>query len=283
MIEADNLQSFIFETGPVKGQIAHLNETYLAILNQRAYPKAVRGFLGEAMLSCLLLASSIKFEGVLSLQFQGDARLPLLLVQCDSNKNIRAYAKHQADLADEAYQQAFLDGKMALTINHAKHTQAYQSIVPIQSISMADNLTHYFIQSEQIVTKVWLWTAEQAVTGILLQLMPGHSSSERENFWQYALHIGQTLTAEELFELSNDVVLHRLYHEEELRLFDRQAVRFQCHCTPVKMQQVLVTLGALEIEEILKEHGVVEVNCQFCNSNYRFDAVDIGLLFKNPQ
>src|SRR5262245_43734079 len=144
MKETDSIQRFMFEKASIRGEIAHLKNTYQTIMNQRPYPPMVRSILGEALISCLLLVGSIKFEGELSLQFQGDKRLPLLLVQCDHLLQIRAFADFQEKLEVIDYAEAFLKGLMVLNINQYKKTHTYQSVIPIQSTSMGENLTHYF-------------------------------------------------------------------------------------------------------------------------------------------
>lgn len=280
MKQTDTLQRFIFEHANIRGEIVHIEKTYQTLMSQRNYPAMVKHLLGEAVVSCLLLASSIKFEGSLNLQFQGDSRLPILLVQCDHELNVRAYAKYAENLEIEAYANAFLEGQMALLINQYNQTQVYQSVVPIQSTSMADNLMAYFAQSEQIATKVWLAVNDEKAAGMLLQLMPGQESLQREEFWEYAVQLGQTVKEEELLTLDNETLLHRLYHETELRLFEPRATRFQCRCSKEKMEQVMVSLGEEEALDIVKEQGQVEITCDFCNQNYAFDAIDVTLLFK---
>lgn len=279
MKEADSLQRFIFEHANIRGEIVHLEHTYQTIMGQRDYPAMVKHLLGEAMVSCLLLASSIKFEGSLSLQFQGDHRLPLLLVQCDHELHIRAYAKYEAGLTVDDYAGAFLSGQMALTINQFNQTQAYQSVVPIQSTSMSENLMSYFAQSEQIATRVWLAVNEQMAAGMLLQLMPGEDSSEREHFWEYATQLGQTVTEEELLTIDNKTLLYRLYNEEDIRVFEPRAALFQCRCTPERMKHVLTILGETEAQELIAEQGSISMNCDFCNQHYSFDAIDVTMLF----
>lgn len=276
----DSIQNFLFEHASIKGAIAHLDETYQAIMQQRPYPPIIKQLLGEALISCLLMTGNIKFEGELSLQFQGDSRLPLLLVQCDNHFNLRAFAKYEDNLDSKAYAEAFLTGKMVLTINQYNKTETYQSMVPLSSTSMSENLMHYFAQSEQIATQVWLAVSEEGAAGMLLQLMPGQDSMHREQFWEYAVHLGQTVTEHELLTLDNDILLHRLYHESELRLFDSRSARFRCRCSVEKMKQVLTVLGEEEIKQLLAEKGSVDVNCDFCNTHYSFDAIDITLLFK---
>lgn len=279
MKENDSLQRFIFEHASIRGEIAHLNETFKTIINQRPYPPMVKNLLGEAMVSCLLLAGSIKFDGELGLQFQGDARLPLLLVQCDNKLQMRAFAKYEDALSTEDYAEAFLNGQMVLTINQYNQTQSYQSVVPIQSTSMGENLMHYFAQSEQVASRVWLAVSEDSAAGMLLQLLPGQDVEQREQFWEYAVALGQTVSEEELLTLENQTLLHRLYHETQLRLFDGRSVSFQCRCNAEKMHQVLTVIGEEETKKLLEEQGKVDVTCDFCNSHYSFDAIDIAMLF----
>ena len=287
MTEMDTLQRFMFEHASIRGEIIRLGETYTTILNQHPYPPQVKHLLGEALMSCVLLAGSLQFEGEISLQFHGDKRLPLLLVQCDNALHVRAFAKYQENNPDNNqaidYTSAFLEGKMALVINQYNQTQTYQSVVPLRSISMAENLMHYFAQSEQITTRVWLAADGTHAAGMLLQLMPsqdGQDALQREQFWEYAVLLGETIKDDELLTLDNQTILHRLYHETELRLYPARSVSFRCRCNIDKMKQVLTVLGQEDVQHLLKEKGEVSVNCDFCNKNYIFDSIDITMLFR---
>ena len=280
MRETDTLQRFLFEHASIRGEIAHLDDTYKTIMHQHPYPPVVKKLLGEALISCLLLAGSIKFEGDVSLQFHGDKRLPLILVQCNHQLQVRAFAKYQEDSEIIDYSGAFLEGKMVLTINQYNQTQAYQSVVPILSTSMSENLTHYFSQSEQVASQVWLAVNDDTAAGMLLQLMPGQDSQQREEFWEYAVQLGQTISEHELLTLDNQTILHRLYHETELRLYTARPVIFQCRCSLKKMEQVLTVLGEKEALKLLQEKGHVDVRCDFCNQQYIFDPIDVTLLFR---
>ncbi|HAT9718139.1 TPA: Hsp33 family molecular chaperone HslO [Legionella pneumophila subsp. pneumophila] len=280
MKEADTLQRFIFEHANIRGEIVHIEKTFQNIMNQRDYPPMVKNLLGEALVSCLLLASSIKFEGNLSLQFQGDERLSLLLVQCDHNLNIRGFAKCAESLEIADYATAFLQGRMVITLSQDNQTQAYQSLIPIQSTSMSENLMTYFAQSEQIATRVWLAVNEDMAAGMLLQLMPGQDTIQREQFWEYAVQLGQTVTEDELLTIDNQTLLYRLYHETELRIFESRSTRFQCRCNQDKMKQVITVLGEEEATDLIKEKGKIEITCDFCNQKYTFDSIDVTLLFR---
>ncbi len=276
----DGIQRFLFEHAAIRGEIIHLDSVYQTITQQRPYPPQIKQLLGEAMMACALLVGGIKFEGEVSLQFQGDKRFPLMLIQCDHWLQIRGFADFSDNLAAQAYSEAFMQGTLVINLTPHQQTQTYQSMVPLMSTSMADNLMHYFSQSEQLLSKVWFAIDEHRAAGILLQLMPGQNSLQREHFWEYAVQIGATITEEELLTLDNPTILHRLYHETELRLYPERFIQFKCRCSPEKMQQLIGLLGEKEANALLKEQGQVTIRCEFCNVNYPFDAIDVALMFR---
>ncbi len=283
MFNKDSSQRFIFDNENVRGEIIHLDSTFKTIIAQRDYPKDLQKLLGEALLACVLITGGLKFKGEVSLQFHGDDRLPLLIVKCDDDLRVRAVAKFKqsenaSDIVD--YQQAFMSGKLVLNLNQYNSTKTYQSIVPIQSGSLAENIMYYFAQSEQISTQIHLAVDDEHAAGMLLQLMPGESNQSRENFWEYAVKIAETITDKELFTLDNQEILYRLYHEANVRLFPSRAAMFHCSCNIDKMRQALSIFGKDEVQQILSENGAVTVNCDFCNKMYTFDEIDITMLFK---
>ena len=281
MNHADTLQTFLFQDTHVRGQIAHLDKTFQTILKQHAYPPMIQYLLGEMLISCLLLTGNIKFEGEISLQFQGDERFPLLIAQCDHQFNLRAYAKFSEHLEAEDYAQAFLKGQLVVTMNQYQKTSHYQSQISIISTSMAENLMHYFAQSEQLTTQIWLAANEYQTAGMMLQLMPEQNSQQREYFWEYAVKLGETLREEELLQLDNETLLQRLYHETEVILFDSRAARFQCKCSEEKMKQVIKILGEDDAQKLLSEQGKIDICCDFCNQHFSFDAIDTTMLFRS--
>ena len=276
----NSLQRFLFEHAAIRGEMIHLDSVYQTITQQRAYPPRIKQLLGEAMMSCALLVGGIKFEGEVSVQFQGDKRFPLMLIQCDHLLQMRGFANFSENLTDEAYTDAFMQGNLVINLTPHQQTQTYQSVVPLISTAMSDNLMHYFAQSEQLPSKVWFAINEQSAAGILLQLMPGQSSLQREHFWEYAVQIGATITAEELLTLDNTTLLHRLYHETELRLYPERLIQFKCRCSHEKMQQFIGFLGEKEAQDLVQEKGQVDIRCEFCSLNYTFDAIDVALLFR---
>jgi molecular chaperone Hsp33 len=280
MDSSDTLQRFIFEHAEIRGEIARLDETYQTIIHQREYPPSVKKLLGEALVSCLLLVGSIKFEGELSLQFQGNHALPMMIIQCDHLLNLRGFARFKEGLNDEDYRNAFLKGQMSFLINQSHQTEIYQSIIPISSSNMSENLMNFFAQSEQVATQINIAINEQHVVGMLLQLLPGQDTEQREEFWQYATVIGQTVTNEELLTLENEEILHRLYHETDIRLLLEKEAKFKCRCNNDKMISMLKMFGEEEVRKLLDETGKIDITCDFCNQHYYFDSIDVEMLFR---
>lgn len=284
MFNSDSSQRFIFDNLHVRGEIVHLNDTFKTIIEQRNYPKGLQKLIGEALLACVLITGGLKFKGEIGLQFHGDERLPLLLVKCDDELKVKAVAKFKEPNSENElidYQEAFKSGKLVLNINKYNSTQTYQSIVPIKSGNLAENIMYYFAQSEQIPTQIHLAVDDNYAAGMLLQLMPGENTQSREHFWEYAVKIAETITDKELFTLDNQEILYRLYHESNLRLFEPRSVKFHCGCDVKKIHKALLMLGENEARQILLEKGIITVNCDFCNKLYSFDAIDITMLFKS--
>ena len=280
MQELDNIQRFLFESADIRGEIVHLNHSFQAIAKH--YPKPVQKLIGEALLAAVHLTASIKFEGQLTIQFQSTGPLSLLLAKCDHQFNIRAMARHSDDISQKDIVESITQGQMVINIEHDKQVKTYQSIVPLTGNSLSQSLEHYFGQSEQIATKLWFVADEKSACGMLLQLMPGLDSEQREEFWQYAIVIGETITAAELNALGNEEILHRLYHEKELRLFDSNHIQFKCQCSEQKMKESIKLLGKEDALQLIQEQNTIDVSCEFCKTTYQFDAIDVELLFKAP-
>jgi molecular chaperone Hsp33 len=278
----DSLQRFLFEQFPVRGHLVHLDSSWQALIEHREYPEAIRTILGEAVAAALLLAATIKFDGVLSLQLQGDGPVHLLLVQCSSGLGVRGLARFRA--ADYTGAKAIGDligvGNLTVTLETDGGAQRYQGIVPITGERLAESLQLYFENSEQLPTRLWLHADGSGAAGMLLQKLPGEGgSADLEDAWKRVQLIGETLTPEELSTLSDAEILHRLFSEDDVRLFDASPVYFRCRCSRERVSGMLQGLGEAETRAVLAERGEVEVSCDFCNRAYVFDAVDVAQLF----
>jgi molecular chaperone Hsp33 len=290
MHDRDTLHRFLFERFPIRGHLVHLDAAWRALIEHRAYPDAIRETLGEAVVASLLLAATIKFEGVLSLQLQGDGPMHLLLVQCTSGLGVRGLARYRDLSAGSSRKISDLsgDGNLTVTLETDDGAQRYQGIVPIEGDRLAESLQGYFQNSEQLPTRLWLHADALGASGMLLQKLPGATAlppadaAALEDAWARVQLIGDTLTKEELRTLADAEILHRLFNEDDLRLFEPSPVYFRCRCSRERVAGMLQGLGEVETRSVIAERGKVEVHCDFCNRAYVFDAVDVEQLFKAP-
>lgn len=279
MKDSDTLQRFVFEHADIRGEIVHLSASYQAIMKQHLYPPIIQELLGEALLAVTLLTASIKFKGQLTLQFYGEEPITLLVAKSDHEFHIRGLAQFDEEALSSELDRAFREGKLIVTIEPDDKVAPYQSIIPLNGQSITNALEFYFAQSEQIPTRLWLATGQGVAAGMLLQLLPGKPSEERERFWEHAVKIGETITNVELQQLNNETILHRLYHEEDLRLFDPTPVIFRCQCTLDRMQQAVRLLGEVDAMDMVRHNKEILVTCEYCNREFSFDAVDVASIF----
>ncbi|CAN5222619.1 Hsp33 family molecular chaperone HslO [soil metagenome] len=283
--DKDSLHRFLFEHFSVRGKLVRLDSAWQAVLERHAYPPVVRDALGEALAASALLASTLKFEGVLTLQLRGDGPLKLLVAQCTSRMTLRGMASWSGEVPGGALAGMTGAGQLAVSIESETDQQRYQGIVPLEGDTIADCLQGYFENSEQLPTRLWLTVDERASAGMLLQQLPEErkSSLADEDAWPRVVTLADTLTDDELLKLSNRELLKRLFHEEDVRLFEPTPVSFRCGCSKHRVESLLRTLGQREVHDIVAEHGAVEVRCEFCNKSYRFDEVDTAGLFAGDE
>ena len=284
MITTDFTQRFIFDNHDARGELASLEQSYAHVLAKHDYPQPVRILLGELMAAAALLVGSLKFDGLLTLQVRGDGPLSLLMVECSSEREIRGLARYEAaQIAAEASLHDMLPGGvLAMTVDPAQG-QRYQGLVALDGGSLAECLNSYFASSEQLESRVVLHADGRRARGFLLQQLPvgqGAAGEARAASWQHLITLAQTLSAEELLGLDNATILYRLYHEEDVRLFDAQALEFGCSCSRERSQKALLSLGEQDVLALLEEqNGHIEMDCQFCNQRYPFTAGDIRQFF----
>jgi molecular chaperone Hsp33 len=275
----DTLQRFVFEHAAIRGEIVHLDNAWRAVLERHAYPPAVRTLLGELMAAAALLAATLKFNGSMILQIQGNGPVNLLVVESTSERTLRGMAQWSGELTPMSFPELVGEGKFVITIDPKEEGQRYQGIVSIEGETVSAALENYLARSEQIDSRLWLAADTEQAAGMLLQKMPAAVHDEDSDMWQRAAHLGATITRDELLDLSAREILHRLYHEEDVRLFEGEVVRFQCSCTRDRVVNVLRMLGYDEVRSIIAERGAVDVDCEFCNQHYHFDSVDVEQLF----
>jgi molecular chaperone Hsp33 len=281
--QQDSLHRFLFEGFPVRGELVRLDATWQAATEHTDYPPAVRSLLGQTMAAASLLASTLKFRGAMTVQLQGDGPVSLVVVQCSSDLHLRGTAQFSDETPDNAgFEQLVGKGNLAITIEQEDSDERYQGLVPLEGKNLAAALEAYFERSEQIPTRLWLSAGEVAAAGLLLQIIPGEETEEDDDAWDRAVALADTVTGPELTDLPIRQLLHRLYHEEDVRLFEPFPVAFRCRCSRDNIASVLRGLGQPEVRSIVEDEGHVEVTCEFCGRQYHFDPVDAENLFTDP-
>lgn len=278
---SDSMQRFILEDTCVRGQWVQLDATWRAVLERHEFPPDLRRVLGELMAAASLLSSTLKFSGALVLQVQGNGPVRLVVVECTSEQTLRATAKWSGTPAGSFRELVGPDGRCAITIAQEDARQNYQGIVELRGDTVAQVLEHYMATSEQLETRLWLACDERRCAGLMLQRMPvtqGQAIADPDA-WERASRLAETVTEPELLQLDSTRLLHRLYHQETVRVFEPGVLSFRCSCTRERVANMLRMLGPVEVRSILDERPEIEVHCEFCNRRYAFDRVDAEQLF----
>lgn len=273
---SDQLHRFTFEHLGIRGEIVSLAASWQAVVERHDYPPIVRDYLGQALAATVLLSGTIKYRGSLILQLQGDGPLRTLVAQATDQRMIRGMAHADGELPADNLAAAMENGRLVLTAE-APGGERYQGIVSVDKVALAEVVEGYFEQSEQLPTRVWLAADDQVAAGLFLQRLPGVQGEDED--WRRARILADTLESEELLRVSPLELLRRLFHEEDLRVYEPEPVAFRCGCSRERIADALRGMGRDEVEAIVHERGSVEADCEFCNAHYRFDAVDVAALF----
>lgn len=285
----DIRQRFFIDASPVRGEVVHLQQSLDTILAQRDYPPAIAALLGEMLVGAALLASTLKIRGRLSIQAQGQADLKWAMAECSHDGEIRALAQWdetsalwQTTHSSVEAMQALGGGVLFINIE-PEDGERYQGIIGRDSDILAECLTNYFDQSVQIPTRIVLSCQQQQAGGLLIQLLPRRDEDEQahvdEDLWPRLTLLTETLTPTELVELPTTDILYRLYHEEDVMLPDAEPLTFGCTCSRERCESALQQVGADGVQQILQDDGEIKMDCQFCNTAYRFNAADALGLF----
>jgi len=285
MSESERVRRFVLEKHPIRGHAVRLARTWLALREHQDYPPAVQQLLGEAVGAVVLLAATLKFDGVLTLQLQGKGLVNLLVAQCTHDFKVRGMARH-VPVGDAAGFRALAgEGQFIVTVEATDRASSYQGVVPITGDSLAESLEAYFVQSEQLPTRVVLAATPGVVSGMLVQKIPGEGGklevdpAALETAWMKADHAMASLTQAEVLEDDIEQRLVRMFGADEVRMFGGHDTQFQCRCSRERVATMLRSLGAEEVRSVIAEQGAVTVTCEFCQRPYKFDAIDTEQLF----
>lgn len=277
----DAARRFMLENADTRGEWVHLDNAWQEMLARADYPPAVQKVLGEALAASVLLSATIKHKGSMILQIRGDGPVHLLVIQATPEGHVRGLARWSAEPENDTLQAVFGTANIVITLEAQNDNERYQGIIALEGDKLSDALEQYFMQSEQLPTRLWLHSDAHTSAGILLQRLPGNEQSDDD--WERVGMLLDTLTAEELVGVEPDALIFRLFHEETPRLFDARDLKFQCSCSLGKIESTVKGLGETEARAIIAEQGKIEVNCQFCNRQYVLDDIDITRLFAGAQ
>ncbi|ATG89070.1 Hsp33 family molecular chaperone HslO [Methylomonas koyamae] len=281
MKQQDCLRRFIFEEHGVRGEWVRLRTSLAAAKqHQRIVDDAVDAQMGQALAAAVLLAATIKFKGAMIMQIQGGGELKALVAQASSDRKIRGLVRSADSVVGTNLREMIGEGgRLVLTVE-SENAEPYQGIVGVEADTLAEVLEVYFKQSEQLNTRLWLFADRDTAAGLLLQELPGEQKDPAD--WERLEMLAATVTAEEMFALDCEELLYRLFHQEKVRIFEAEAVEFKCNCSRQKIAGTLAALGRSELHAILQERDDIEVDCQFCGAQYRFDKIDVENLLANP-
>lgn len=287
----DLLHRFIFDDCDIRGELVTLGDSYREVLKHNNYPPAIQRLLGEFLAAVGLLSSTLKFDGMVILQARGDGPISTIMAECSHHQNLRGIVRMNKelelseDLANHGSLQELL-GTCVLFItiepkrneNFQGKLERYQGIVPMESPNLAGCLEAYFSQSEQLATRLWFASDDQHASGLLIQALPQQLNTDADTnsaHWETITTLAATITAAELLELDHTTILHRLFHEQALRVFEPKVLQFFCSCSRERSASALLSIGQEEVEELLVEEGSIDIDCQFCNQHYHFSAADV--------
>ncbi len=278
MKEQDCLRRFIFEDQAVRGEWVRLQKSWQQAKQFQTFPnQAVESQLGQALAAVVLLSATIKYKGSLILQIQGKGTLKLLVAQASHQQKIRGLVRCSTSVSPGTLKQMTGGGHLVLTVE-SENSEPYQGIVSLEQEQLSDMLRSYFTQSEQLKTRLWLFANPTYAAGLFIQELPDREGDQTD--WERIEMLAATVTEEEMLSLACEEMLHRLFHEEKVRLYEAEKVEYSCHCSTEKIAETLFSLGQQELDSMIRERGKIDVDCQFCGKHYFFDKKDVETLQK---
>ncbi|AAP95735.1 molecular chaperone Hsp33 [[Haemophilus] ducreyi] len=277
----DKLYRYLFQHRAVRGEWVRLNETFSQTLNTHQYPKAVQHLLGEMLVATSLLTAIMKFEGNITVQIQGDGPLKLAVVNGNEKQQLRALARVQAEIDDQASLAEMVGNGVLVISIIPTEGERYQGVIQLDKPTIRECLEDYFIRSEQLQTHLIIRVGEYAgqavAAGMLLQIMPDGTGTPED--FEHLMTLAETVKDEELFGLTAEALLYRLFHQEQVEVYPAQTTAFKCGCSRERSGQAMLLLPMAEIEEMLAEKkGVIDMQCECCGTQYFFDKPAIMLL-----
>ncbi|HLP81648.1 MAG TPA: Hsp33 family molecular chaperone HslO [Nitrosomonas sp.] len=274
------VQRFLLENLDIRGALVHLDSVWLQMLAGRDYPQPISQLLGEMSATTLLLSNNLKHTGRLTIQLNGSGPVSMLVIDCTERLHIRGMAKYERPIESQPLADFLGHGQLLLTLDMPSMRESHQSIVPLDGSTTAEIFEHYFKQSEQLSSRLFLISTGETIFGLLIQKLPTTDQQDPDG-WRRIETLAATIQDDpSIVGLSAEDILTRLFNEETIRIFNEQTVHYGCHEDPAKIHRLLHLLGREEVDSILKEFGEIVVNDDICNREYRLDALAVDAIFQ---
>jgi molecular chaperone Hsp33 len=280
-MQQDLLHRYLFNELDVRGELVQIKSAYNEMIADHNYPAPVKALLGELLVATCLLTATLKFEGEIAVQLQGDGPVKYAVINGDDKQNMRGIARLQSEVTGTTVKELIGQGYMVITITPDKG-ERYQGIVPLEHDTLSECIESYFEQSEQLKTRLWFATdtteGSAKACGLFLQVLPVDKQKSIEDF-AHLEALSNTIKSEELLHLDANTVLTRLYHEDNPRVFEPQAIKFKCGCSREKTITALVNIGQQDLLKDIDEKGSVNISCHYCLKEYVFNEQEIKAIF----
>lgn len=280
-MQQDLLHRYLFDNLDVRGELVQIDNAYNEMIAKHNYPEPVKALLGELLVATCLLTATLKFEGEIAVQLQGDGPVKYAVINGDDQQNMRGIARLQSEVTGSTVRELIGQGYMVITITPTQG-ERYQGIVPLEHDTLSECIESYFEQSEQLKTRLWFATdtkeGSAKACGLFLQVLPVDKQKSIEDF-AHLEALSNTIKDEELLELDASTILTRLYHEDNPRVFDPQPIQFKCGCNREKTMTALVNVGQQALLDDVEKNGEIKISCHYCLKDYVFNEQDIKSIF----
>jgi molecular chaperone Hsp33 len=273
----DTHHRFMFDNLPVRGAWLRLSSIVTKARDAHDYTPEEATLLGEALAAVVLIGGVSQEGGRMLLQFRGEGALEMLSAQATQSGFVRGMLQRGKGEVDAV---ALTQGQLTVIYQSDKAAQQYQSVVPVGEGGLIPSIEHYFLQSEQIQTKVYVFEQAGQLTALLLQALPDEDPERQADAFNHVVALAGTLKAEEVFAGDNETLLHKLYHEDTVRVFEPKVLTYGCENPQRRYENAVLSLGKTEADKVLDEHTTIEVKCEFCSKTFTFDRVDVAALFE---
>ena len=275
----NSIRRFLFKELDIRGQHLSINSSWQQMIENRGYSKLVRQLFGELSALAIMLANGMKHKGKLTMQIQGDGIVSLLLVEVTHDLKMRGMVRSNRSIDSSVDLDKVLGkGQIVATLYNSQTEKSFQSLVPRNPEGLIKTFEDYFSQSEQLSSKLWISSTKNNLSAVLIQKLPD-SKYKHEDDWGRVISLANTITDQELCELSAESLLFRLFNEEIIELFPAEEVYYECPQEQEKFEKIIFDLGEQDARDLLKERGEITIHNEICNTHVFFNEEDLDRIF----